>query len=128
MLNNLAYVDALLGRAELLPEADDFSRRALELNPGSIELRGTRGVVLVELGKFDEGVAMLQYGLRYHPEKSGRAIDACYLGIAAARRGYASECLSYLAIARKLDPHCPLLDRVMEGSSIGLPSLAKSRS
>ncbi|MGA2174147.1 MAG: site-2 protease family protein [Verrucomicrobiota bacterium] len=111
LLNNIAYVDALLGRPELLPEADDFSRRALESAPWTVYFKGTRGIVLVELGRFEEGVALLEDALRKHPEKWGKAINACYLGIAATRRGYPSECLSYFAMARRLDPHCPLLDR-----------------
>ena len=111
LLNNIAYVDALLGRPELLPEADDFSRRALEKAPWVVYFKGTRGIVLVELGQYDEGVALLEDALRKHPDKWGKAINASYLGVAAERRGHASESHSFFAMARKLDPHCPLLAR-----------------
>jgi tetratricopeptide (TPR) repeat protein len=111
LLNNIAYANALTGRPELLAEADDFSRRALESRPSAVEFRGTRGIVLIELGQYDQGVALLEDALRKHPEKWGKAINACYLGIAAARRGYPAESLSYFATARKLDLYCPLLAR-----------------
>jgi len=109
LLNNIAWLDVMLGRPELLPEADDFSRRALESGPGMPCIRGTRGSVLVELGQYNEGVALLEDALRREPGKPGKAISACYLGIAAARRGQAAECRNYFALARKLDPHCLLL-------------------
>ncbi len=111
LLNNIAYVDALLGRPELLSEADDYSQRALESSPTIIYFKGTRGIVLVELGRSDEGVPLLEEALRKIPEKAGKAIDACYLGIAADRRGKTSESAAYFSMARKLDPRCPLLSR-----------------
>jgi predicted Zn-dependent protease len=40
-------------------EMDRWSKRALELNPASATLRGSRGSVLAELGRYGEAVAML---------------------------------------------------------------------
>ena len=40
-------------------EMDRWSKRALELNPASATLRGSRGAVLAELGRHDEALAML---------------------------------------------------------------------
>jgi hypothetical protein len=40
-------------------EMDRWSKRALELNPASATLRGSRGSVLAELGRHDEALAML---------------------------------------------------------------------
>ncbi|CAN7403716.1 site-2 protease family protein [Rhizobium sp. LjRoot254] len=40
-------------------EMDRWSKRALELNPTSATLRGSRGSVLAELGRHDEALAML---------------------------------------------------------------------
>ncbi len=104
LLNNLACVDALLGQPELLPEADDFSRRALESVPWNVNFKGTRGIDFVELGKHEEGIALLEEALRSHPEKWGKAINACYLGVAAARRGYTSESRCYFAMAPQVRP------------------------
>ena len=95
----------------MLPEADDFSRQALEKAPWVVYFKGTRGIVLVELGRYDEGIALLEEAMRKHPDNWGKAINACYLGIAAGRRGFPSESRHYFALARKLDPYCPLLDR-----------------
>jgi len=111
LLNNIAWVNVWSGRPELLPEADDFSRRALESAPSTAAFRGTRGRVLVELGRIDEGVALLEDVFQKHLEKANKASVACCLGIAAARRGQPAECRNYFALARKLDAHCLLLAR-----------------
>jgi hypothetical protein len=66
---------------------------------------------LVQLGRFNDGIPFLKEALRDHPEKWGKAINACCLGIAAQKQGSLDESRSYFALARKLDPRCPLLDR-----------------
>jgi hypothetical protein len=111
LLNNIAYVDALLGSPELLDEADDYSQQALSAAPCFVYFKGTRGLVLAQRGRFDDGIPLLKEALRDHPEKWGKAINACCLGIAAQQQGNLDESRSYFALARKLDPLCPLLDR-----------------
>jgi hypothetical protein len=111
LLNNIAYVDALLDSPELLDEADDYSQQALNIAPWVVYFKGTRGLVLVQLGRFNDGIPFLKEALRDHPEKWGKAINACCLGIAAQKQGSLDESRSYFALARKLDPRCPLLDR-----------------
>lgn len=56
-----ALVTNLLGRdfSRYCSEMDRWSKRALELNPASATLRGSRGSVLAELGRHDEALAML---------------------------------------------------------------------
>jgi hypothetical protein len=56
LLNNIAYLDALLHDPSLLPEADEFSAEALKHLQWIPAIMGTRGTVLVELGKLDEGI------------------------------------------------------------------------
>ncbi len=77
----------------------------------SVYFRGTRGRVLVELGRIQEGLPLLHQALKANLEKDGRALNACYLGIAAARRGDLAVSKSYFALARKLDRDCILLER-----------------
>ena len=105
--NNLAFVDALLNRPELLEEADRLSEEALKTMPSYPYYRGTRGFTLVQLGRFEEGVKLLQSSLRGHTEKSRKANIACCMGMAAAKQGQESR--GYFALARKFDPHCHLL-------------------
>src|SRR5581483_222392 len=101
LLNNIAYVDALLGSPDLLAEADECSTKALELAGANIIFKGTRGLVLIQLDRFDEGVPLLQEAFRKHPEKWGKAINACCLGLAAARQGRLDDCRRLVALARK---------------------------
>jgi tetratricopeptide (TPR) repeat protein len=111
LLNDIAYTYLLIGKSELLHKADTCSRIAFEKLPWIIYCKGTRGSVLVEYGKYDEGLKLLHEAMKKHPEKSGQALNACYIGIAEARRGNANESRNYFAIAKKLDPDCILLER-----------------
>lgn len=101
----------MMGKPELLHKADTCSRLALEKMPWIVYNKGTRGSVLVELGKYEEGLRLLHDAMRNHTEKRGQALDACHIGIAEARRGNLAESRNYFAIARRLDPKCKLLDR-----------------
>ena len=49
--------------------------------------------------------------MREHEDDWNKAANACYIGIAHARRGEAEQCRSYFALARRLDPKCVLLER-----------------
>jgi hypothetical protein len=40
LLNNIAYVDALIGSSELLAEADDYSQQALRTIPWLVHFKG----------------------------------------------------------------------------------------
>ena len=112
VLNNIAFVDVIMDKPELLAEADEYSRQAVESLPDIYPLKGTRGMVLVGVGQYDEGVALLQQALNGNTENESKAINACCLGIAARRRGFESESRCYISLARKLDPSCILLARV----------------
>ncbi|HEY3855066.1 MAG TPA: hypothetical protein VGO67_11775 [Verrucomicrobiae bacterium] len=112
VLNNIAFVDVILDRPELLPEADDYSRQALESMPTLAPFKGTRGMVLAGLGQYDEGVALLKQALKGNTENESKAINAFCLALAAKQRGFESESECYNSLARKLDPNCFLLTRL----------------
>jgi hypothetical protein len=61
--------------------------------------------------QFEEGLKLLHDAMQNHPEKSSKALNACYIGIAEARRGNSVESHNYFSTARKLDPYCVLLER-----------------
>jgi hypothetical protein len=111
ILNNVAFCYLLSGKPELRTKADTCSRLALKQGPWVPSYKGTRGSVLVELGKYDEGLKLLHEALKSHPEKPERALNACYIGIAEARRGNLAESRNYFEVARRLDPDCILLNR-----------------
>ena len=53
ILNNVAYVDALLGGSELLAEADRYSQEAMSLIGWLAAVKGTRGTTMLESGKIE---------------------------------------------------------------------------
>lgn len=120
LLNNVAYLNALMGDPALLPEADQYSAEALKHLPWVAPVIGTRGTVLVELGQIEEGVAMLKKSMSLHPDKQGKALNACHIALGDYRRGEAAEAHKYLVTAQTLDPGCMLLPRVKAELS-GLP-------
>ncbi|MCL5057033.1 MAG: hypothetical protein M1130_03355 [Actinobacteria bacterium] len=58
--NNLAWLYLLDMNENSLTEADILSKRAFELNPKEPFVLDTRGCVLIELGRYDEGIDMLE--------------------------------------------------------------------
>ncbi len=95
----------------MLIKADTCSRLALKQIPWLVNCKGTRGSVLIELGRYDEGLKLLHDALRDDSHKPGQALNACYIAIAEARRGNLKESHNYFTLARKLDSDCVLLER-----------------
>lgn len=111
MFNNIAWTDVLMGDPALMWEADAGSRLALEAQPSVAPFKGTRGAVLVEMGDLDAGLRLLHEALRENEDDRNKALNACFIGIANARRSDLEQCRSYFALARRLDPECVLLAR-----------------
>lgn len=112
LLNNIAYLNALLRDPGLLLEADQFSAEALQHLPWVPAVTGTRGSVLVEQGRLEEGIALLKKSMAQHAEKQGKALNACHIAIGEMRRGNLDAARAHLAIARTLDRQCFLLPEV----------------
>lgn len=110
--NNIAWESLMTGESALLAEADQFSRQAYAELPSVSPIKGTRGSVLIELGHLDEGAPLVEQALRENHQPSHRALNACYLAIAMAKRGDTSKAQKYAEQAERLDPQCPLLERV----------------
>lgn len=111
MLNNIAYADALTDDPELLPEADAYSKEAYDSVPWSPPIIGTRGTVLVAMGRFQEGIELLKESFVKHNAPRGKALNACHLAIAYAQMGNRGEGENYLKLARQVDPQCQLIER-----------------
>jgi tetratricopeptide (TPR) repeat protein len=111
-MNNIAYVDALIEDHELLEEADRYSEKAMLVLSWMPAIKGTRGTVLLQLGKIDEAIVLLNDALRMHDEPDGKAENCYFVAIAEHKRGNFEQSQRYLNEARKLDPDCYLLERV----------------
>ena len=112
MLNNIAYADILSGRADLMDEADRYSEEAYRNIPWISAIKGTRGALLVETGRVDEGLQLLQKAYDGHSEPEGKALNAAHIALGEKLRGNTEESVRYLEIAQTLDPQCQLLDRI----------------
>lgn len=111
VLNNIAYSDALIGDPSLLPEADAYSEEVHRNIPWTAFAIGTRGTVLVEMGKYKDGIRLLTESIEKHEEPAGKALNACQLSITYARLGDYEQADKYLKLARQMDSRCSLLER-----------------
>jgi tetratricopeptide (TPR) repeat protein len=95
-------------------EMEKLSQELMETNPGNISVMGTRGSVLIDLGRVEEGSAMLKEVL----EKTDSSIDKSYgnifLALAEKQRGNLPLAREYAQKAVKVDPDCPALKRVTD--------------
>ncbi len=110
LYNNIAFADILLKDPQWLPEADQYSAEALRHIGWSPAIIGTRGAVLVEMGRPDEGIRLLLQAMAKEINTSDKASDAFHLAVAERWRGNDAESRRYLALARKYDPNFFLLD------------------
>lgn len=118
VLNNIAYTDILIGEKTLLEEADAASSQAFESCPWIPAIKGTRGMVLVELGQLDEGIRLLMDALGKNEELQNKALNTAYLAIAEARMGNIIRAQQYLETTSQFDSDCLLLKRAQDELSI----------
>lgn len=111
VLNNIAYVDALIGDPALLPEADAYSKEAYTCTPWVASIAGTRGTVLVAMGQFEPGIKLLKESFEKALSALSKAENACHLTIAYVRSGNRDEACKYLNLARQLESGCRLIGR-----------------
>jgi tetratricopeptide (TPR) repeat protein len=112
--NNIAWVCLLTGNSDLREEADRLSKQAYEQTPWVSQVKGTRGSVLVENDRIDEGIKLLEAALEENELTADRAFNACYLALANIRRHNLRVSDQYLQEARQLDADCPLIQRVVD--------------
>jgi hypothetical protein len=109
-LNNIAYVDALIGDPQLLPEADAYSREAYEAAPWLSYIVGTRGTVLVAMGQLEAGIKLLKESFETGRTPRSKAENACHLAMAYFRTGDRVQADNYLKLARQLDSGCRFIE------------------
>ena len=114
LLSNLAYFCTLAGDSKLIERADEASKRGLEAMPWAPGVKGTRGAVLLKLGHYEEALKLLREALAAHKERPDGATCACWLAEAYLALNETPQARRYLALARRLDPHCSLIDTISE--------------
>lgn len=79
LLNEIAIADIMMGTEQLLDEADDFTKTALEKMPWQAEFKGTRGLVLAKKGQIEQGLALLREAMDKTENPSHKAAYANYI-------------------------------------------------
>jgi hypothetical protein len=118
VLNNIAWVDLLIGGQELLNEAERYSEEAVAAEPWYPPLLGTRGSVLIDQGNPAAGLPLVRRAMDFNEEPSFKALNACYLALGEMQQGRTQAALEYRDLARRLDPECMLLERLDRATGI----------
>ncbi len=96
------------------PEMDALSAELLASDPNSLSLRGTRGGILVDLGRHDQGVAMLTDVLARSENAVDQSYSSIFVALAAKAAGDVETAREYARHALKADSECPALKRVAD--------------
>lgn len=107
--SNLAWADFRIRRDELRDEADTHSAAAHARFPQAPSILGTRGAVLVWLGRAAEAAPLLERAYALSSEPLARAVNACCLVLAAASQGRLEAARRWLARARENHSESELL-------------------
>jgi tetratricopeptide (TPR) repeat protein len=103
ILDALACIVAMNGYKEYLNEADKWSQEAIELASQSQTLKGTRGAILIELGRYDEGKQLLLPLTEPENEDLDIAVSSCYIAKAEYFLGNIDRVNAWLVKAKKID-------------------------
>ena len=114
----------LYGWEPLLPLADAYSAQLLESSPDSITYKGSRGSVLIDLGKLHEGKALLEEVFTKSKAKHDRCIAAAFLAIAEYRLDNIASAEAWLEKAAEIDPESHAVTRARNDLS---PNSSKPR-
>lgn len=94
-----------------LAKMDEYSQQLLAAKPQDLSVHGTRGSVLIELGRIEEGKRMLEGVLEKDENLNDRAISAAYLAYAAHLEQRPDDVEKYMSWALESDPVNPILKR-----------------
>ena len=108
--NNIAFAEVVLGDPASFAEADAFSAAAFAAHPELTPFVGTRGAVLVRLGRAAEALPLLQRAAAVPTPERSQAYNRASLASALAMLGRTAEARRELDDARRLNPACELLD------------------
>ena len=112
LLDTFVTCVLMYGAGEFLPEAERYSEELFTLKPDEWTVKGTRGSVLIETGRLEEGVSMLQEVMDKDPSAFDRAISASFLALAELKRNNLDLAAEWLRKSRELDPNCGSVKRI----------------
>lgn len=109
--NNLAWADFMLDDPAHLDEADVLSAKVLKKFDSASFALATRGAILNWRGKSEEACVLLERAYLTNLSNWSRALNACCLVLAYAKRGDQARAREWLEKAESADPKCTLLPR-----------------
>ncbi len=111
--NNLAWTDLMLGDHELLSEAFEASKDAIDTLGDQPAVKGTRAYALILQGAVEDGLRLAGEAIRSNHAKDARASNACVLAIGCSRSGRLDAARRHVAHALRLSPDNELIERAV---------------
>jgi hypothetical protein len=115
ILDLLASIVINLGQKQYLTHADRWSREAMKLAGYSKTIQGTRGAILVELGKYEEGKRNLFPLTGPDNDPVDIAISSYYLAKADHHLGNSGQALVWLMQAEEVSKKVPGISEMFAG-------------
>jgi hypothetical protein len=112
ILDTLASIVINHRQKQYLTQADGWSQEALRLAGYSKTIQGTRGAILIELGKYEEGKQMLFPLTEPDNDPIDIAISSYYLANAEHRLGNGEQAWRWLKQAEEAGKHAPDLSEM----------------
>lgn len=117
VLDMLCCLAIYHGRIDLLPEADMWSSEALRYAPQAITVMGTRGSILMELGKIDEGMTMLRDVEKRTECPVDKTICSAYLAKGHQIKGEVDLAQKWMARAQAINADHVVVKRIAKEMS-----------
>jgi len=111
-LEILASIVIIYGQKQYLTQADAWSQEAMKLAGYSKTVQGTRGAILIELGRYEEGMRMLFQLTEPDNDPLDIAISSCCIAKAEHRLGNNEQAWSRLKLAEKAGEQVPELSEM----------------
>jgi hypothetical protein len=112
LLDSFATTVLMYNAREFLSEADMYSEELHRAKPTEWSVMGTRGSILVEIGRTEEGIEMLRAVVENDPLAFDQAISAAFIALGEIKKGRLEAAEEWLNKAREFDPNCVALDRI----------------
>jgi tetratricopeptide (TPR) repeat protein len=111
--NNLAWANLLIGDPVLHEESLAATEQAVRDLPSMALVKGTRGSILIQVGRAAEGVPLVLESFYSKESTTARdkAANACLLAMGEAQLGKMKEAQEWLRMAEELDSGSPLIER-----------------
>ena len=111
-LDRIASMHVFHGETRFLEEAESWARRACELVPECKSVRGTLGSILVERGRYADGLALLMPLTLEDNEPVDRACSSFYIAKAFRRLHDHAQADKWMETARSYGDRFGMLSRI----------------